>query len=95
MQKLEETVRKRLAAAEKKKKEQAKKRANEDFKQESDDEDDELIKNSLFQDPVAEQMELISNVIQFDFRTEITWKFHCKGYQNAIITSTGLIKTSD
>ena len=53
-----------------------------------------MINSSLFYDPVAEQMKLIRKVIQFDFRTEITWKFDCKGYKDAIITSTGLIKTS-
>ena len=40
-------------------------------------------------------MELIKNIMEFDYRTEITWKFVCKGYKNAIITSTGMIKTSD
>ena len=40
-------------------------------------------------------MKLVRKVIRFDYRTEITWEFDCKGYKNAIITSTGLVKTSD
>ena len=38
---------------------------------------------------------MIKNIIKFDYRTETTWEFDCKGYENAIITSAGLIKTSD